>query len=385
MNIEEKKFFAFRKTFPVYSQCIYVNHAAVSPLSQNVKNSLINYWQNRSHIPVDIYPSIMDTLEEFKEMICKLIHAKNSDEIAIIPNTSSGLNIVASGLKWKKGDRIILNTMEFPANVYPFMNLEKRGIIIDWVKPVNGKIQVKDIESLVTNKTCLLSISFVQFINGFKADLEAIGKLCKQKGIWFVVDGIQGVGAIPIDVMKCNIDAFVSGGHKWLMWPMGTGFLYTNKKLLSNIQPTYAGWLSVKNSWDFFDYKLNFLDTAEKFQPGTLNFMGLVAAHKMLSIFLELKIENIFHRILSLTDMFIHGINNLSIKIITPEHKSIRSGIISIEVPNPEKIFDELYDNHIFAALREGIIRFSIHCTNTTEDIEKVLRCLKEITKRNIK
>ncbi len=385
MNIEEKKFFAFRKTFPAYSQCIYMNHAAVSPLSQNVKNSLINYWQNRSHIPVDIYPSIMDTLEEFKEMICKLIHAKNSDEIAIIPNTSSGLNIVASGLKWKKGDRIILNTMEFPANVYPFMNLEKRGIIIDWVKPVNGKIQVKDIESLVTNKTRLLSISFVQFINGFKADLEAIGKLCKQKGIWFVVDGIQGVGAIPIDVMKCNIDAFVSGGHKWLMWPMGTGFLYTNKKLLSNIQPTYAGWLSVKNSWDFFDYKLNFLDTAEKFQPGTLNFMGLVAAHKMLSIFLELKIENIFHRILSLTDMLIHGINNLSIKIITPEHKSIRSGIISIEVPNPEKIFDELYANHIFAALREGIIRFSIHCTNTTEDIEKVLRCLKEITKRNIK
>jgi len=385
MNIEEKKFFAFRKTFPAYSQCIYMNHAAVSPLSQNVKNSLINYWRNRSHIPVDIYPSIMDTLEEFKEMICKLIHAKNSDEIAIIPNTSSGLNIVASGLKWKKGDRIILNTMEFPANVYPFMNLEKRGIIIDWVKPVNGKIQVKDIESLVTNKTRLLSISFVQFINGFKADLEAIGKLCKQKGIWFVVDGIQGVGAIPIDVMKCNIDAFVSGGHKWLMWPMGTGFLYTNKKLLSNIQPTYAGWLSVKNSWDFFDYKLNFLDTAEKFQPGTLNFMGLVAAHKMLSIFLELKIENIFHRILSLTDILIHGINNLSIKIITPEHKSIRSGIISIEVPDPEKIFDELYANHIFAALREGIIRFSIHCTNTTEDIEKVLRCLKEITKRNIK
>jgi len=379
MNIKEKKFLDFRRTFPAYSQAIYMNHAAVSPLSKNVRDILTNYWEKRSHIPVDVYPSIMDTIEELKKMICEMIHAKNSNEIAIIPNTSSGLNIIASGLKWEKGDRIILNTMEFPANVYPFMNLEKRGVIIDWVKPVNGKIQIKEIRTLVTNRTRLLSISFVQFLNGFKADLGAIGKLCKQKDIWFVVDGIQGVGAIPVDVVKCNIDAFASGGHKWLMWPMGTGFLYTNRKLLSSIEPTYAGWLSVKNSWDFFDYKLNFLDTAEKFQPGTLNFIGLIAAHKMLSTFLELKIENIFQRILSLTDILLHGLNKLSIKIITPEHKSLRSGIISIELPDPEKTFNELYANHIFVALREGVIRFSIHCTNTIEDIEKVLQCLKKI------
>lgn len=379
MNIKEKKFLDFRSTFPAYSQAIYMNHAAVSPLSKNVRDILTNYWEKRSHIPVDVYPSIMDTIEELKKMICGMIHAKNSDEIAIIPNTSSGLNIIASGLKWEKGDRIILNTMEFPANVYPFMNLGKRGVIIDWVKPVNGQIQIKEIKPLVTNRTRLLSISFVQFLNGFKADLEAIGMLCKQKDIWFVVDGIQGVGVIPVDVVKCNIDAFVSGGHKWLMWPMGTGFLYTNRKLLASIEPTYAGWLSVKNSWDFFDYKLNFLDTAEKFQPGTLNFMGLIAAHKMLSTFLELKIENIFQRILSLTNILLHGLNKLSIKIITPEHRSLRSGIISIELPDPEKIFNELYANHIFVALREGVIRFSIHCTNTIEDIEKVLQCLKKI------
>lgn len=379
MDVNKKKFESFRELFPAYSQGVYMNHAAVSPFSTLTRDTLMDFWERRSHIPVDVYPQIAGELKEFKELIAQLINAGNFEDIAFVPNTSTGLAMITTGLQWNKGDRIILNTMEFPSNIYPFMNMEQFGVEMDFVEPRNGRVTLEAIREKITPQTRMAAISFVQFLNGYKADLEAIGELCKKHGIWFIVDGIQGVGVVPLDVQKYHIHALSNGGHKWLMWPMGTAFLYIHPRLLEKLRPAHAGWLSVKDSWNLFDYQLDFLDTASRFQPGTLNFMGLLPAKKILQKFLELGIDHIYQRLLQVTGALIDGFKELGVEIVTPPDQNERSGIVSIKVNEPDTVLKQLEARNIYPTVREGIMRFSPHCANNLEDVEKVISALKEI------
>ncbi|MBN2430755.1 MAG: aminotransferase class V-fold PLP-dependent enzyme [Acidobacteria bacterium] len=197
---QERKFLDFRQAFPAYSQGIYVNHAAVSPAAVFVRQRMMDFWQRRANFPVDIYPELQEGQLHFKEQIARMIHAEGAENIACVENTSTGLNMVAGGLEWKAGDRILLNTMEFPANVYPFLNLQRQGVMVDFINPEAGGLTLDRIVERVQPRTRLISISFVQFLNGFRADLAALGRFCRAQGIHLVVDAIQGTGAIPLDV-----------------------------------------------------------------------------------------------------------------------------------------------------------------------------------------
>jgi selenocysteine lyase/cysteine desulfurase len=374
---QEDKFLEFRRSFPAYSQGIYVNHAAVSPASEYVRDRMMQFWKRRANFPVDIYPDLQEEHREFKGKIARLINAEGPDTIACVENTSAGLNMVASGIEWKAGDRILLNTMEFPANVYPFLNLERKGVEVDFITPVDGRLPLEIIAAAVQPRTRMISISFVQFLNGFRADLPALGQFCRARDILLVVDAIQGVGVIPMDVRAWGIDALATGGHKWLMWPMGTGFLYVAPHLLEKIIPAQPGWLSVKDSWNLFDYRLDFLETAEKFEGGTLNWLGLYVAREMLEHFLMLGVEHIWRRIFLLTDRFIRGLKTLPVQLVTPQDPDCRSGIVSFRVREPEKLMDVLTAHRILASLREGRIRFSFHCTNNEDDIQRILEVLR--------
>ncbi|HPR64093.1 MAG TPA: aminotransferase class V-fold PLP-dependent enzyme [Thermoanaerobaculia bacterium] len=372
-------FLSFRSLFPAYSEGVYVNHAAVAPFSTTVRETLLDYWSRRSRIPVDVYPELVELKTRFRNLMARLIGARDPGMVAFLPNTGEGLNIVARGIPWKEGDRILLNPIEFPANIYPFMNLENLGVILDWVEPVNGRILPDEIARRITPRTRLFSISHVQFSNGFRADLAEIGSLCQEQGIWFVVDGIQGVGVAPMDVDTWGVDALSAGGHKWLMWPMGTGFLYTSPRLFKTMQPAYAGWLSVKDAWNFLDYKLDLADSAERFEHGTMNFIGLVVACQVLETFLELGIAAIHERIMNLTEQLIQGTAARGMECISPGKRSERSGIVSYRIPDAEGVVQSLQKHNIWAAARSGILRFSPHCTNTPEDIEQILSILHTI------
>ncbi|GAB4186378.1 MAG: aminotransferase class V-fold PLP-dependent enzyme [Calditrichia bacterium] len=374
------KIHKFRETFSVVEEGIYVNHAAVSPMNSLHQKAFEEYYRSRSHFPVDIYPDIMKLKSEFKQNIASLIHAEGEHSIAIVSNTSTGLNIIANGLDWNVGDEIVLNTVEFPANVYPWLNLERRGVRLKWINPDDqGRITPESIISAASNKTRLVAISFVQFLSGYRADLAAIGKFCKENDIYFAVDGIQGTGVMPLDVQEMCIDFLAAGGHKWLMWPMGMGFLYIRPDLIEKIYPAFAGWLSVKDSWNFFDYRLDFLDTAEKLEGATNNFLGMTIAHKILSAFQEIGTEQISEKILGLNRILIDGFLDMGISIVSPINSGERSGILSIQVDDAENVFKALLDSGIVVSLREGRIRFSPHFYNTEDEMEHILHRLKEI------
>jgi len=382
MNTADRIFQKFRALFPAYRRGIYMDHAAVSPFSTLARDELLAYWKLRAGLQEGVEEGLMAMRGRLKDDIASFIGAPSGDGIALVPNTSTGLNIVASGLPWKRGDQVLLNTLEFPANIYPFLNLERLGVHADWIRPRDGRISVADVAGALRPRTRLLSISFVQFLNGFRTDLETIGKLCRKRGVWFVVDGIQGLGAVPLDVKKCRIDALASGGAKWLMWPMGTGFLYCAPELLKAIHPAHAGWLAVKDAWNFREYKLDFLETAEKFEGATLNWMGLSVAHRMLREFLALGRERIWTRIKALSTRILEGCENLGLEIITPKEPEHRSGIVTIRVPDAEKVHRRLARAGVVISLREGLLRISPHCTNTEEDVERLLRILRTATQQ---
>ena len=223
---------------------------------------------------------MVDLRSALKAGLARFLGAASPDFLTLTTNTTHGLNTIASGLPWREGDRVLLNRMEFPANIYPFLNLERFGVGVDWAESVDGRLPLETVAAKVTPATRLVSISFVQFLNGYKADLAALGAFCRGRGIWLVVDGIQGLGAVPFDLAETPVDALAAGGAKWLMWPMGTGFLYLSPKMLDAVQPAHAGWLGVQDAWNFRDYELKFLDTAERFEGGTLNWMGLSLARQ---------------------------------------------------------------------------------------------------------
>ncbi len=367
----------YRSLFPYLDTgCIYMNHAAISPLSKRVVDAIHGYLKQRSETEIENFLTFQRTLVETKEMIGKLINA-SSERIALVDNTSNGFNLLANGLKWKTGDRILLNDMEFPSNVYPFLNLKRHGVEIDFVKNRNGMILLEDIEQALTPRTRLLSISHVQFLNGFRIDLEGVGDLCKTRGIIFSVDPIQSAGALQIDVKKASIDFISCGGHKWLMSPQGSAFIFLTEELQERIQQAYVGWTSVANPWNLLDYNLDLQPSARRYENGTMNFMGICGMHAALSLLLEIGIETIESRILELTDFLVAQLSDAHVDPATCIQHEHRSGIVSFKSDKSQAVYDKLLSEKIELAVREGLVRFSPHFYNTEEEIEKAVEIIK--------
>ena len=375
MNID-----LIRSNFPyLQSGKIYFDHAAVSPLPKPVVESIEKYLFERSISQVNNYHAGLDKVEELKSQLSELINI-SSERIAFTKSVTDGMNIIAQGLKWNSGDRIILNDIEFPANVYPFLNLSKQGVEIDFVKSRNGVVSLEAIENLITPNTRLISISFVQFLSGYRADLEDIGKLCKEKNIIFCVDGIQGIGALRLDFEKYNIDFLSGGSHKWLMALMGLGFIALTEELQDKIDPKTVGWISVENEWDLLNYKLELKQTADRFQTGTYSFIGVNALSSALKFFNEVGFDEIEKKIISNTEYFRNRLNEIGIEpLLGDVNLSNLSGIITFPIENAEEVINRLKEKNIIGSMREGMIRFSPHFYNTKEEIDTVIEELKKL------
>jgi len=376
INLPEK----YRSLFPhLKTGKLWLNHAAISPLNSRTKNAIDQYLTNRSEGTVDDFPQIVQISNNTKQQIGTIINA-SPKRIGFVNNTSDGLNILANGIDWKSGDRILLNDMEFPSNVVPFLNLKRIGVEIDFIKNHDGELTLDDIEAAITPRTKVLSISFVQFLSGFKCDLPNIGALCKRKNVIFCVDAIQGVGSTPIDVIESHIDFLSCGGHKWMLSMMGIGFIYLTEEMQSRIQQQYAGWTSNKDYFtNLFDYRLDFDDSARRYENGAQNNAGIVALGESAALLNEAGIKNIHSHLLSLTDMVMDFADRHRIEPMTPREHRKRTGIVTLKIPNAEKVFQELNLRNIIVSLREGKIRISPHFYNTTGDIERVCEAIKHI------
>lgn len=367
-----------RSYFPYLKKgIIYFNHASTGPLSTKVKEAIDRLLLDKNEGKIDDYNELVQKVNESKQLLAKMLNTTPS-RIAFTENTSSGLSILAQGIKWNKGDGIILNDVEFPSNVYPFMNLQDKGVEIDFVKSENGVVTANDIINTIKPETKLISVSYVQFLSGYRIDLEKLGTVCKEKEIILSVDAIQGLGAINIDIEKCKVNFISCGTQKWLLGMQGMGFIYISKELQDKIDASFVGWLSVENAWDLLDYNYKLKRTANRFQPGTLNTIGVYALNTSLKMFDEFGFENIERQILNNSKYFIDRLIDAEFNPVLKDYnKEKLSGIISLKRDNAGDIFNYLSKKDIICAVREGYLRFAPHFYNTEKEIDKVVVELK--------
>lgn len=373
-----------RALFPhLKSGQIYLNHASISPLSLRVVEAMTNYLHTHADGTLVSYEDELKIESDCRIAVQQMINAESKDRIALVGNTSDAINIVASGLPWQRGDRIILNDMEFPANVYPYFHLQEQGIIVDIIQCRDGRITVEMIERTITPRTRVVALSAVQFLSGFRADLSSIGQLCRDRGIWFIVDGIQAVGATQIDVRAMQIDGLAAGAQKWQMSVQGTGFLYVNEALQSAIQPKYVGWLAVQDAWNFYNYGQPLAATAKRYEGGTVNHLGFSGMAASLTLLLQQGMQKIEAHILALTRILNDGFQALErVKLLSPVIDNERAGIVTIELPgnvDTKTVFKRLLDTNIVISLREGKLRYSPHFYNSPEEMRTAIETTRDL------
>lgn len=372
-NIEK-----IREQFPITEHKVFLNHAAQSPFPKPVADIMRRYVDETSNFGT----AQKDWEDLGKPFFAKLVNAR-TEEIAAVENTSVGLNIAANVLRAPRGSKIVTTDLEYPSVVYPFLR-KGLGLKVHYVKNTNGKILLEDVEKAVDDKTAAVAISQVEYANGFRHDVQAISEIAHKHGAYLIVDAIQATGAIPVDVKKDDADFLTAACYKWLLSPPGAAYLYVKEELIEKFEPPYAGWASVKqeifNTTDFWDiWKLEFSETATRFEVGSSSFVSFVGAREALKMLLGAGIPNVERRILKLTDHLIESVKDLGLKLQTPEEKPYRSGIVNFRIDNPKKVAEELGRKGIIVSPRANGIRVSPHFYNTEEEIDELMQ---EIRKR---
>jgi cysteine desulfurase/selenocysteine lyase len=327
----------------------------------------------------------------------RLINA-HPDEIALVESTTHGLTLAAASIPLERGDQVLISDLEFLEVAVPWVQQKKNGVEIHVIPNRNGEVWVDDFAGRITPRTRVIAISTVQWSNGYRVDLDALGRLCGERGIWLVVDAIQQLGAMPLDVQKTPVDILACGGHKWLNAPFGCGFLYLSRGALPRLRPPLAGYLSVQDppgGWgEYFqtpditpvrDYE--FVPTARRFETGgTANYPGAVGLAASLNLMEKLGPTNTAEHIFSLTEQLLAGLDALPVKVVTPRARENRSGIITFSLGSAEqdvRLMQQLQDKKILVSVRYtsnvGGVRVSCHFYNSGEDIEMLLAAVKEL------
>ncbi|PLX86660.1 MAG: cysteine desulfurase [Desulfuromonas sp.] len=298
------------------------------------------------------------------------------EEVALTGNTSEGLAMVAEAFPWRPGDAVLVPVPDFPANVYPWMHLERKGVKIRFVRRRQGRLTADDFARALVPEARMAVASTVDFASGYATDLEALGSFCREKGLIFGVDAIQSLGVLALDVKKCGINFLAAGGHKWLLGPMGTGMLYVDAALTPDLDPPLVGWKSVADE-ENFELHFELKENAQKFEPGTMNLAGIFGLGASLELLREVGPEAVRDRIFALCDRFAEGLLGRGLELASPLSAGERSGILSFR-PQDEAAatFRHLMANRVQVSLRGGLIRLAPHFYNNEDDVEGFFRVL---------
>ena len=388
-----------RHYFPGLFDKVFLDAACVSLAPQPAADAIRKFLDLALLCPLDSsthHHIFMDEMRAAaRPAAARLINA-SPDQIALVESTTHGLSLAANAIPLEAGDRVLLSDLEFLEVAIPWIQRKKDGIEIDVVPNRNGEVPVEDLAARVTPRTKVVAISTVQWTNGYRCDLALLSKLCRERGIWLVVDAIQQLGAVPIDVQQTPVDILACGGHKWLNAPFGCGFLYVSRNALPRLRPSLAGYLSVEDppgGWgEYFqtptitpvkDYK--FVSSARRYEGGgTANYPGAVGLAASLNLIHQLGQQKVADHIFALTEQLLAGLDRLAVTVVTPRARENRSGIVTFSAGSAEqnvKLMQALQEERILVSVRYtsqvGGVRVSCHFYNSAEDIDKLLSALK--------
>ena len=361
---------------------VYLNAAGFGPLPGRTRRAIDAFNARRSDVSLTDY-DLVAPQEASRAAAATLIGA-HPDEIALTPNTNAGINIAATAAFQSGDDRrvILISDREFPANVYPWLALARQDFSVEII-PTDEAGFPREEEMLARieqGDVAAVSVSFVQYSNGFRADTKALGAACRAAGTLFVVDAIQGLGAVPLDVVSSSIDILACGGQKWLCSPWGSGFAYVRRDLIGEFEPLLPGWISFEATQDFTqlaNYRYDMLEDARRFELGSLAIQDLVGFHNSVELLLEIGVDDVWRHIRELQDGLIAWAGSRGVAVTSNIDEARRSGILCMRPPDPEATFQRLAAADVRCAYREGAIRFAPHWYNTMEEIERVIEILE--------
>jgi selenocysteine lyase/cysteine desulfurase len=373
------------EAFPVLGRVAFFNHAGVAPLPRVAADAMRTYAaqaESTAYLAAGWYADI----DRLRGTMARLINATN-EEVAFVKNTSEGISIVASGIDWQWGDRIVSTQVEYPANIYPWMEVVRaRGcslVMVPEETDAHGARHVpleKILEAAAHPKTKLVALSHVEYASGQRHDVARIGEFCRKHDKLFCVDAIQTLGVLPVDVRQMNIDFLAADGHKWLLGPEGAGVFYCRKELIERTRPLMVGWMNVINALDYGSYDYTLRPDAGRFECGSHNVAGLLALKASAELLTSLGIGRLAQRVRELTDRLIDGLVRKGYAIVSPRDKWQWSGSVSFLAKNPlehDRIFQALRREHrTEIAVREGRLRASPHFYNTEAQIDGLIEHL---------
>jgi selenocysteine lyase/cysteine desulfurase len=319
----------------------------------------------------------VERVEAVRVMAGQLLDADPFD-IAFVKNTSEGIGLVAEGFPWKSGDNVVIAEDEYPANIYPWMNLADRGVELRRVASRDGRLLIDALRNALDGRTRVLSLSMVEYASGFRNDLDAIGGLCRERGLVFVVDAIQGLGVFPLSVQKSPIDFLASDGHKWLLGPEGAGIFYARREMVERLHPVGVGWNSVQRARDFGRIDFQLKPHAGRWEGGSLNVAGITALGASLELLLQIGIPEIAARVEAITDYLCERAKEAGLQVYSSRQPGEKSGIVSLIAAgaDPRSLVRHCRSHGVVINQRAGRLRVSPHCYNTPAEIDRMFEVL---------
>lgn len=368
-----------REEFPELSPG-YLNAAAFTPLPLRARRAMQEVDARRADPRGLSDPDLIAMLGRARSAVARLIGADET-EVALAWNTSFGINLAARSLPVAEGSTIVVSDGEFPANVYPWMAMPGARLELVAADSLGRPDEARLMERLERGDVSVLALSSVQFATGYRADIARFGRFCRERGIHFVVDGIQSVGQVPIDVSAMQIDILAVGGHKWLCGPFGTGFVYVRNELLERLEPVLVGWTGMTASADIgslTNYRWGLRPDARRFEVATLPFHDFAGFAASLELLLEVGVEQIQTHLRGLLQPVVQWLRESDgAEVITPDDPARCAGILAFRPPEIEPVAAALANAGIVCGQREGAIRLAPHLYSTESEIGTVLEVLE--------
>lgn len=371
----------YRTLFDYNPETIYLNHAATGLLPKKSVNAMIEYIEALSCAGEPSIDGLQAMQANFRSEASKLLNV-TPEEITFIRNTTDGLALALHSLDWQSGDNMVVQQDAFPASLYVaaycFPKVEKRYVPLQ-----NGRDFYERLNQQIDEHTRAVVVDHVHFLSGYRLDLKQLSELKQKHNFYLIIDGIQGLGAVQVDLKDVTVDFFAAGGVKWLNAPAGTGILYIRREILEALIPFQISWAGAEyeDLTSFYPVRPLHKD-ARRFQAANDNYIGMNGLIESLKLIHEITPGQIERQIMQTTDKVIATLKTHGYSILTPDDHSLRAGIVSFKHPQIEssQLFEKLQQNHIVCSLREGWIRLAFHFHNSLEEFEQVFNILQSTT-----
>jgi len=372
-----------RALFPVCRNHIFFGHAGVTALPSFVADAICDYTRQSSENQQE-FDEVLKQVKETRQTCATFIGAR-PEEIALLGPTSLGLSLFANGLPWREGDEVVCYHGDYPANVYPWIDLRRRGVIVRYLEPERpGEITPELVAAALTSRTRLVALASCHFFSGYRIDVNAIGALLQERDVLFSLDAIQTLGAFPLDVARAGVDFLSADAHKWMLGPLAIGIVYVKRSRFELLRPTLLGaWNAISPNFNALD-EIRFVPTAQRYEPGVLNIAGIFGMRAALEFFLKTGLDAIAARLLELKAHLVRQLEPLGFEILGAREGANASSITTFRHPSASSLalFSALEKADVVASLRhdrtgKDYLRFSPHVYNTEAEVDTAVSVLR--------